>query len=307
MVGRTYFREHPRLTAVLQALLVTFIWSLSWVFIKIGLRDVPPLTFAGLRYFMGFLFLLPLFLRSPEARTVRQIPKRLWGYLIALGLIYYTVNQGAIFLGLANLPAVTLNLMLGFSSPTVAVLGILFLGELVSRRQWLGVVVTILGAIIYFYPLDFAGGQPLGYLAATAAFTSTAAASVIGRSMNRSGHLSSLTITVISMGIGSTVLLGLGFVFQGIPPISRQTWLLIGWLALVHTAFTFTLWNHTLRTLPAFESSIINNTMSVQIPILAVVFLGEMISPLELVGLAVVIVGALLVQLGRRPKVVGGD
>jgi drug/metabolite transporter (DMT)-like permease len=273
---------------------------MSWVLIKIGLKDIPPITFAGLRYFLGFLFLLPLFLRSPEAKTIRAIPRQTWGYLIALGLIYYTLNQGAIFVGLANLPAVTLNLMLGFSSPTVAILGILFLRELISGRQWLGVAVTIGGAVIYFYPLVFPAGQWLGYAAAVVAFTSTAGASIIGRGMNRSGRLSSLTITVISMGIGSTILLITGLLTQGLPPITWQIWLLIGWLALVHTAFAFTLWNHTLRTLPAVESSIINNTMSVQIPILAVLFLGETITNQELIGLAVVIVGTLLVQLGRK-------
>jgi drug/metabolite transporter (DMT)-like permease len=40
--------------------------------------------------------------------------------------------------------------------------------------------------------------------------------------------------------------------------------------------------------------------MAVQIPILAVLLLGETITPLELVGLVVVIIGALLVQLGRK-------
>ncbi len=300
MVGKSYFTEHPRLTAVLQALLVTFIWSMSWVFIRIGLEDIPALTFAGLRYFLGFLFLLPLFLRSPEAKTIGRITRRTWGYLIALGIIYYILNQGALFVGLDNLPAVTLNLMLGFSSPTVALLGILILREILSSRQWLGIAITLGGAIIYFYPLVFPAGLWLGYGAATVAFLATAGAAILGRGMNRSGRLSSLTITVISMGIGSTLLLIVGLVTQGLPSLSWQTWLLIGWLGLVHTAFAFTLWNHTLRTLPAVESSIINNTMSVQIPILAVLFLGETITPLEIIGLAVVIVGTLLVQLGRK-------
>lgn len=302
MVGKTYWERYPHLTAVLQALLVTFIWSMSWVLIKIGLVDVPPLTFAGLRYFFGFLFLLPLFLRSPDAKKLRTIGRRTWLFLIVLGIVYYTLNQGAIFVGLANLPAVTLNLMLGFASPTVAIMGILILREGISGRQWLGIAVTIAGAAIYFYPLVFPAGQWLGYGAATVAFLSTAAASIIGRGMNRSGRFASLTITIISMGIGSTSLLVIGLTTQGLPALPWQTWLIIGWLAAVHTAFAFTLWNHTLRTLPAVESSIINNTMAVQIPILAVIFLGETITLREMVGLAIAIIGAFLVQLGRKRR-----
>ena len=62
-------------------------------------------------------------------------------------------------------------------------------------------------------------------------------------------------------------------------------------LALVNTAFAFTLWNKTLQTLPAMESSMINNTMLVQIAILAWLFLGETITPLEIVGLLLATIG----------------
>jgi len=48
-----------RVTAVLQALFVTFLWSTSWVLIKIGLEQIPALTFAGLRYSLAFLCLVP--------------------------------------------------------------------------------------------------------------------------------------------------------------------------------------------------------------------------------------------------------
>ena len=59
--------KHPSSHAVpiLQALLVTFLWSSSFVIIKIGLEEIPPLVFAGARYFIAFLVLLP-FLFKPE-------------------------------------------------------------------------------------------------------------------------------------------------------------------------------------------------------------------------------------------------
>ena len=40
----------PHVRAVVQALFVTFFWSTSWVLIKFGLKDIPALPFAGLRY-----------------------------------------------------------------------------------------------------------------------------------------------------------------------------------------------------------------------------------------------------------------
>lgn len=84
------------------------------------------------------------------------------------------------------------------------------------------------------------------------------------------------------------------------PVLSLKGWGIIVWLALVNTAFAFTLWNRTLQVLSAVESSIINNTMLIQIAVLAWVFLGESLGALEIVGLGLAALGTLLVQL-RRP------
>jgi drug/metabolite transporter (DMT)-like permease len=77
-------------------------------------------------------------------------------------------------------------------------------------------------------------------------------------------------------------------------------WGIIAWLAVVNTAFAFTVWNYTMQTLTAVESSIINSMMMPQIAILAWLFLGETIGPKEILGLILVGVGALVVQLRKR-------
>jgi drug/metabolite transporter (DMT)-like permease len=104
------------------------------------------------------------------------------------------------------------------------------------------------------------------------------------------------------MGIGSFLLLLAGFAMEGMPVINPKCWGIILWLALVNTAFAFTLWNHTLRTLTAMESSIINGTMMIWIPILAVLFLGEVITGKEIIGLVITGIGTLVVQLRRAPS-----
>jgi drug/metabolite transporter (DMT)-like permease len=68
------FRKPPaHLPTVGQALFVNFLWSLSWVLIKLGLHNVPALTFAGLQYTLAFLFLLPLFLRSGGIAVLKKL------------------------------------------------------------------------------------------------------------------------------------------------------------------------------------------------------------------------------------------
>lgn len=284
--------------AVLQALFVTFLWSTSWVLIKIGLADdIPALTFAGLRYTLAFLCLLPLAWRGGHLAELRGVSRPGWGLLIILGIIYYTITQGTQFIALETVPSVTVSLLLNFSAIVVAFLGIVFLREKLSLMQWVGVVVALVGALVYFFPVVIPAGQTAGLIAAIVSMLATSTAAVLGRYVNRDGSLHPLAVTTATMGIGAILLLIIGLLVQPWPTLSGQNWLIIIWLAIVNTAFAFTLWNHTLRTLTATESSVINNTMLIQIAVLAWVFLGEAISGRGILGLAIVVVGTLIVQL----------
>jgi drug/metabolite transporter (DMT)-like permease len=299
--------EHLRVG--LEALFVTFLWSTSWVLIKIGLKDIPPITFAGLRYSLAFCFLLPLFIRAGEIRSLRRVSGRTRIQLLTLGVLFYAVTQGAQFLGLAYLPAVTVNLVLSLTVPMVAALGVIWLAEWPTPLQWGGVGVAAAGAFVYFYPVSVPAGGIVGLVVVGIGLIANACSSILGRAVNRRGDLSPLAVTVISMGVGGCLLLISGGVTQGFPKIDPGGWGIILWLAVVNTAFAFTLWNHTLRTLSAMESSIINNTMMIQIPVLAVLFLQERLVIKEILGLVVVGAGVLLVQLSRgrkRPKTGGG-
>jgi drug/metabolite transporter (DMT)-like permease len=287
--------------AILQALFVTFLWSTSWVFIKIGLKDaIPPLTFAGLRYTLAFGCLLALVLRRPALRPVaRRLPRWTWATLLALGLLFYTLNQGAQFLGLAALPAATVNLLLSFSTVLVTILSTFLLAERPTRLQWAGLACFAAGAVVYFYPVSLSAGQAVGVFIVLIGVASNAGASLLGRQVNRQQHLPPILVTTISMGFGSLLLLAAGLVTQGMPPLSLPQWGIIGWLAVVNTAFAFTLWNHTLRTLSAMESSVINNAMLIQIPLMAWTFLGEPLDWKAALGIGLAGAGILLVQLKR--------
>ncbi len=294
-----FSRFSPHTRAVLQALFVTFLWSTSWVFIKIGLQgDLPPLTFAGLRYTLAFLCLLPILLRRPAlVVSVGQMTGRTWAALIVLGLVYYAANQGAQFVGLALLPAATVNLLLSFTAVVVTLLSIGLLAEQPTRFQWIGVGLYLLGALTYFYPVSLPADQLLGIVVVIGGVLSNAAATLIGRKINREGHFHPLVVTTLSMGVGALVLLAAGILTQGFPSLSLAQWGIVGWLALVNTALAFTLWNHTLRTLSAMESSVINNVMLVQIPILAWLFLGEGLTIKQIAGFALAGLGILVVQV----------
>lgn len=97
---------------MLEALLVTVLWSSSYVFIKIGLQDIPPLTFAGLRYGLATLVLLPFVFRQGAHREVAALSRRDFGILVVLGVLLYAVTQGAQFVALTVLTSASVSLVL---------------------------------------------------------------------------------------------------------------------------------------------------------------------------------------------------
>lgn len=287
---------------MLQALLVTFLWSTSWVLIRIGLADIPPVTFAGLRYILAFIVLLAVWWRQPGRTHLNTLTRGDWLWLLAYGLVYYALTQGSQFVGLALLPAITFSLLLNFSAVFVALMGIPFLKEHLSAVQWSGILVFLFGVGFYFWPNLIPVGMALGLAVGMFSTLAGSISAVMGRFINRAAKMDALTVTVVSMGIGAASMLAGGLAFEPFPRISPANWVLLLWLAVVNTAFAFWLWNHTLRSLTATQSNMINNTMLVQIAVLAWLFLGETPTGLQIIGMAVVTLGAVLVNWpGKKP------
>ncbi|MFC7165510.1 EamA family transporter [Halospeciosus flavus] len=108
-------------------------------------------------------------------------------------------------------------------------------------------------------------------------------------------------MTAVSTSVGAALLLGTGLLTQGLPTLGVDEWAIVGWLAVVNTAFAFTLWNRSLQHLSAVESSVVNNTMLVQVGAFGWVFLGVSLTPLDVAGMVLVTVGVVGVQVaGRR-------
>ena len=292
-----------RIKAVLLALLVTFLWSTSFILIKWGLAEIPPLTYAGMRYTIAFLCLLPFAFTNKNKAVIKFLSKNDWYKLISYGFLFIALTQGTMFMGLLLLPAVTVSLWLNFTPLIVAMMGIFFLREYPTILQWGGAMLFIVGILTYFIPISLNETQGIGLFVLTIGVLANSSSSVLGRDINRSGKLNPLIVTVISMGFGSIVLLTAGIIIQGLPAISSQNIIYLLWLAIVNTAVAFVIWNYTLRTLTAIESSIINGTMLIQIALLAWFFLGEGISLQEIIGMSIAAIGAFLVQLKVKRRI----
>jgi drug/metabolite transporter (DMT)-like permease len=258
-----------------------------------------PLTFAGVRYLIAAAVLAGIAVLTPSARSaIAGMGRRSWITLSLLGLVFVAVAQGAQFVAIDTQPAATTSLVLSLTPLIVAGVSVLALDERPTSRQVAGAGLIVLGAIAYFS--GDLGFTSIGMLAAIAGLAANASGALLGRAANRDRRLPPLVVTVISMGVGAVALLVVGVGIEGLPALSGRAWLIVIWLAVVNTALAFTLWNRSLQHLSATESAAVNNTMLIQIGLLAWVFLDEVPGALDVLGMLAVSAG---VYLASRPRV----
>jgi drug/metabolite transporter (DMT)-like permease len=295
--------KRTRILAVVQALFVTVLWSSSFVIVKFGLEEIPPLTFAGLRYSIASLILLVLIASQTKMRTsMKGRPKRWWGMLTFYGIVYITATQGTQFLGLYYLPAITFSLILNLTPIIVLIIAIPWLREQPSAVETGLILIGIFGVILYFYPLDFVGVSILGLFIGIISLLANSFASIIGRAINRARDTPPLVVTGIMMSIGSIFLILFGLITEPIVSLSLMSWVYVLWLAAINTALAFYLWNKAMRVLRAIDMTLINSTMMPQIVILSIIFLGEYPNYLDWIGLIILAVSVAAVQVFQTRK-----
>jgi drug/metabolite transporter (DMT)-like permease len=286
--------------ALAEALLVTFLWSTSYVLIKIGLREIDPFVFATYRYVIASFILALLCFYQYKMHPVSLNLKRISVFLL-LGFTGYFIAQGLQFLGLYYLPAITVTFILNLTPLFVLFLSVLFLKEIPSAIQLLGIVLTLCGVLTFFTNNVPLTKEVLGITVTFISSIGWAAYMIIVRYCLKDSKENVFVLTTYSMALGSLMLVGATILKGNVAAISLNGWIIILWLSAVNTALAFFLWNHALEALKAYEQSILQNTMLIQITLLAYIFLSEAITPHKILGIIIVFIGVLIVQLRSKP------
>ena len=287
-------------TRVLQAFFVTFLWSTSWILIKLTITNISPLYFAGLRYLIGFIVLAIVVLIQKKAEKL-SLHSFLW--ISVYGVIMITLTQGSQFVALSILPTIMVSLALNATPIVVAIVGYFLLKERLVGYQKVGVLLYSVGVLMYFYPFQKINDIALGLLVACLAIVFNASATLLGRKINQRRLTNSTLLTMISMGVGSVLLLMIASQVETFPTLGVLDVFTLLWLGVVNTALAFTLWNHALEKITATSASLINSTMLVQIALLSWVFLSEALNFRQVISVLFVFGGVMMVQVFKKQGV----
>jgi drug/metabolite transporter (DMT)-like permease len=287
--------QRSHLQAITEGVLIALILGSTLVLAKIALTSLGPLTIAAVRYTLAFFLLLPFLLHRGR---LTGWSSRVWGRFFLIGLSFYVIGNGSLIWGVRYLPATTASLLLSLVPLLVLLAGIIWLKETPARTQLVGVLIG-LGGCILFFSSGLKAGEPLGLGIVAVGLLGNAMYGVLGREMTKEPGVDTLSLTAIPLGLGSAFLLPLAFVIEGWPKFEAQSWGIVLLLAVVHTAVVYLLYNHALRLLAAFELSVLVNLSPLFTALWAWLLLGELLGPLQLTGMLIVIIGAILVQWRR--------
>lgn len=275
---------------------LSFMWSLSFIFYRIGVPEFGSMSFASLRVvFAGVTMLAFLAFDPSHLKAVRKH----WKLLTIVGLVSTTipfvlfsyaaqsVNAGVLAVLNAAVP-----MMSGFIAST-------FFNDKLSKKQTLGLVIGVIGVIILMSETLFGGGVselssgllPMGY----ALLGCVGYAIGANVTKNYLQDISPVAITVGAMLIASIVMLPVAiYEFPYGQSLSVKAWVSVVCIGVFSTAIAFIFINELIKSIGPMRAT----SITLVIPIFAIIFgyilLGEALDTAAIIGSVVILFGTYL-------------
>jgi drug/metabolite transporter (DMT)-like permease len=277
--------------------LLVLIWSSTWVAIKIGLDDVPPLLSAGVRFAIagaGLLILAKAMSRSLRTDATLAATLGLLPFAAAYGLIYW--GEQYVPSGLA---AVLFGVMPLYSA---AIASVALTNEPLSPRLLTGIAISIGGLALAFSESLALGDAQWALLAATACAIAPLASAIGNVAIKRRGQrLDAIVLNGWAMLGGGGLLLLLAATTEdwGAAAWTTQAIGSIAYLAAIGSALTFVTLTRLLRELPAVTMSYITLMLPFGALVFGAALYDEPITAVAVAG-AVLVAGGLTVAARQR-------
>lgn len=281
------------------AIVACFLWSTAFAGVKIGLKYMPPLQFAGIRFFIAGLLLMTVF---GKMKTYFNHIKENLGFVMTIALLQTVLMYSLFYTGINMVPGSLAAMVIG-SGPLFAALVAHFAmdNDKMNIKTTAGILIGILGIVIINFGRQTKGiagsREILGVFILIANNLVSGFYNVVVMKSKR--KIPSLVLSSASLGIGGVILMLISIPVEGVHLVKFPTefYLSLSWLSFL-SASAFAIW-FTLLKRPGVKVSHLN-TWKFIIPVFGAV-LSWLLLPSEspdvyaLVGM-VVVASAMLVM-----------
>ncbi|MET3897226.1 drug/metabolite transporter (DMT)-like permease [Devosia sp. UYZn731] len=284
-------------------ILIGAIWGCSFLFNAILIRELGPIWVSALRVTVGALGCWAYFVA-----TRRSLPREPVLYLqfLILGVLNYAIPFALFPLAEQDLPSGLVGVINALTPlMTVVVSHFWRGGEKATLNKSMGVLVGFVGAAILASP-SLSGGSSNQLWAIGACLLATLCYAFTLNYARRLRSIDPTTIAACSLTAAAIVSVPFGFIFEGIPTITRiETWGALLGIGLLSSSFAFLLMYRMLPRVGATNFSINTFITPISAILLGVLVLHERFETVHMIGMAVIFLGLLLLdgrilKLGRR-------
>ncbi|NQW11540.1 MAG: DMT family transporter [Alphaproteobacteria bacterium] len=296
----------PRMTSLdwIWLLTLSVLWGGSFLFGKMAVAELPPLTLVLAR--VGLAALALLVVLRVLGITMPNDPRQ-WRDFVGMGALNNLIPFGLIFYGQIEIGvglAAVINGMSPFWSALIARgLGV----ETLPPAKMIGVLVGFAGLAVMIGPTALAGldASLIAQLAVVGATIAYGCAAVFGRRFRGQPPM----VTATGQLTASTLLvLPLALLVDAPWTLPMPSAMAIGAtvaLALLSTAWAYILFFRILARAGATNVLLVTLLVPVSAMLLGVAFLGEIITSREIAGMAAIAIGITLIDgrlIARRAK-----
>ncbi len=291
-------------------LALTIIWGLTWLAVRVGLNDLPPMTFAGLRFLLAATLLLPIVLIR---RTKLSAITAHWQIIVYTGLLVIAIPYALQFWGQQFVPSGLTAVMFATMPTFTMVFAHLSIDDdPFTLRRFGGAALGIAGVGLIFS--DQLGADSMlafwgcvGFLLGSA---SQALAQVIIKVRGR--HIDPLMIATGQTATGGVLLSTIGISSEGNPlriEWTPEAWMSLLYLSVFGSAIAFSLLYWLLRHVKVTTVTSIALAQSVVAVFAGWIVLGEVLYWTALLGSAAVLggLGLIIVQPTGVAKIETGS
>jgi drug/metabolite transporter (DMT)-like permease len=283
----------------LYALLV-LIWSSTWVGIKIGLEDCPPLLGAGVRFAFAGLVLLAV--AAAQRRRLRTD----WLLATVLALAPFAFAYGLVYWGEQYVPSGLAAVLFGILPLYTALLGsVLLHDEPLRASLLLGVLIGIGGLSLAFLESVELGSAERAAMGASALALAPLGAAVGSIAQKRrAAELDAVVLNGWAMLVGGLLLLPVSALSEDWREFvwSAESVGSIAYLALFGSAIAFVTLTVLLRHISAMAISFLAMLLPFGALVFGATLYDESITPRAVAGAALVAAGLLIAQWSRRTR-----
>jgi len=284
-------------------LILCAIWGSTWLFIKLGLADLPPITFAGIRFLIAATILLALIAVRRQALPRRRSD---WILLAVTGVLAFTLNYGLLFWGEQYISSGLASLLQATIPAFGLVIAHFYLpAERLSAAKITGVLMGVAGVgVIFSNQLSASGSRALAGSAALV-FSSICVAFSNVLLKARGKNLDPSIIAAGQMLCGLIPLLLVGIPLEGNPLHFRWTTMAVVslfYLAIVGSVLAFLLYYWLMRHMDVTKTMLIALVTPIVAVTLGMFVLDEELNWRTFAGGALIMAGIGLIVVRRRVK-----